>query len=84
MADTSSVLTVRLGHLMILAFRDADKNRQDILNDTPNGIAHRGFLSAYESVENDLAQAELINRIKQLGTVAVATAKKVPSLSGLL
>jgi len=46
---------------MVLAFRGTEKNRKDILNNinarfynTPSGIAHREFASAFESVERDI------------------------------
>jgi len=58
---TQAFPTVRLGHFMVLAFRGTEKNRKDILNNinarfynTPSGIAHRGFASAFESVERDI------------------------------
>ncbi|MEQ8441235.1 MAG: hypothetical protein RIM33_11505 [Alphaproteobacteria bacterium] len=37
-----------------------------------------------EATRQNIEQAELVNRIKELGTVAIAIAKKVPSLAALL
>lgn len=60
---TQAFLAQRPGEYYVLAFRGTEKNRKDILTDldarfyeTPEGKAHRGFSSAYDSVSKDICE----------------------------
>jgi hypothetical protein len=52
---------------------------------TPDADAYKALIEVIaDASKNNLAQADLIQNIKQLGTVAIKIAKKVPQFAALL